>query len=208
MRSLRKVARESLNHELEALAHAAELKYSRLRKGKGWRVLTKPIERFFSCLYEAFSDYGQGIFRPFLWLSIFILGMAGAYYSWADRHMGTDVAANCYLTYPAPISAVAPKRADIEQAPTSCAIDPDTAIWQALEFSWSNTFKPLSALSTSNDNMKQNALAHSLLYTSERDGNIDATGFWVRVTATMQSLLSIVLAFLLGLAVRRRFQIS
>ncbi|MEZ5945311.1 MAG: pentapeptide repeat-containing protein [Hyphomonas sp.] len=77
---------------------------------------------------------------------------------------------------------------------------------QAADLSWGNVFKPLSALSTENDFKDKNALAFRLLY--DEEGGVDLYGFGIRAVSTVQSLFAIVLAFLLALAVRRRFQIS
>ena len=211
MRALRRVARQSLNHELEAIAHSAELKYRRLRPGATplKALFTKPIDKVFSCCYEAFSDYGQSIFRPILWLLISILVFAGAFFLWTDRHTGCD------MDYPPFTSWMAPSNDQqvdwfspfqVQQAKT-CSV----SFYQALDFSWSNTFKPLSALMVGDDG--RNELTSHLLYSvsgseTEPKYQVDQTGFWVRVVATGQSFLAIILAFLLALAIRRRFQIS
>ena len=211
MRALRRVARQSLNHELEAIAHSAELKYRRLRPGATplKALFTKPIDKVFSCCYEAFSDYGQSIFRPILWLLISILVFAGAFFLWTDRH--TD----CDMDYPPFTLWMAPSNDQqvdwfspfqVQQAKT-CSV----SFYQALDFSWSNTFKPLSALMVGDDG--RNELTSHLLYSvsgseTEPKYQVDQTGFWVRVVATGQSFLAIILAFLLALAIRRRFQIS
>ncbi|MCW3848096.1 pentapeptide repeat-containing protein [Sphingomonas sp. LB-2] len=71
---------------------------------------------------------------------------------------------------------------------------------QAMDISWSNSFKPFSAFSV--EGMPQGSLGTKLLSYNE----------WVlllvKLLATMQSILSIVLGFLFALAVKRRFQIS
>jgi uncharacterized protein YjbI with pentapeptide repeats len=71
---------------------------------------------------------------------------------------------------------------------------------QAIEFSLTNTFRPLSALSA--EGIREGAVGARLL---EHD---DFTALGVRAISIVQSLLAIVLAFLFALAVRRRFQIS
>lgn len=75
------------------------------------------------------------------------------------------------------------------------------AAWlQAFDLSWANVFKPLSALTA--DGTPEGSLGAKLL------GHSPVVGSLLRVAATLQSLLAIVLAFLFALAVRRRFQIS
>lgn len=75
------------------------------------------------------------------------------------------------------------------------------AAWlQAFDLSWANVFKPLSALTA--EGTPAGSLGEKLLSHSPLIGSL------LRVAATLQSLLAIVLAFLFALAVRRRFQIS
>ena len=76
--------------------------------------------------------------------------------------------------------------------------------WQALEFSLNNAFRPLSALATQQPVEGETVrLAGKLLY-----GHGGGWGNLVRAFAIFQSLISLVLAFLFGLAVRRKFQIK
>lgn len=71
---------------------------------------------------------------------------------------------------------------------------------QAFEFSLTNTFRPFSALSA--EDIREESLGGRLL-------TYDAlTALGTRVLSILQALLSIVLAFLFALAVRRRFQIG
>lgn len=134
-------------------------------------------EKTFSYLYAASSDYGASMWRPFAALAVMIAAFAGLFYIWG---FGFDAAA--------------------------LRADGWNGLFQALDLSWSNVFKPLSALSTENDFRDKNALAFRLLYNDA--GGVDGQGFAVRAVSTLQSLLAIVLAFLFALAVRRRFQIS
>ncbi|MDJ0922796.1 MAG: pentapeptide repeat-containing protein [Henriciella sp.] len=179
MRKLRQIASRSLNVELESLAHATEMKYSRLRSGKtlSRMLVAKPLERVSSILYEAFADYGRSIFRPFLWLFILVGGMAAAYFFWAQS-IGFQMPGD------------------------------QSGVWMALEFSWSNVFRPLSALSTHNELQDHNELSAALLHGIGETPVINQTGFLVRVVASLQSVLALVLGFLAGLAIRRRFQIN
>ena len=79
-----------------------------------------------------------------------------------------------------------------------------SGFFESLDFSLKNVFRPLSALSTDAPREGDaSSLAGKLL-------NNYGKGFGLIVTAIsiVQSLTGIVLAFLFGLAVRRRFQIS
>jgi hypothetical protein len=79
-----------------------------------------------------------------------------------------------------------------------------SGLFESLDFSLKNVFQPLSALSTEAPRESDaSSLAGKLL-------NNYGKGFGLIVTAIsiVQSLTGIVLAFLFGLAVRRRFQIS
>ncbi len=134
-------------------------------------------EKTFSWLYAMSSDYGASMWRPFAALAVLIAAFAGVFYGWG---YGFD--------------------------PAALKADGWNGLFQALDLSWSNVFKPLSALSTENDFRDKNALAFRLLYNDA--GGVDGQGFAVRAVSTLQSLLALVLAFLFALAVRRRFQIS
>ena len=62
------------------------------------------------------------------------------------------------------------------------------------------------SVSTQSDLSSQNPLAFRLLH--DGSGSVYMTGFIVRVVSTLQSIVALVLVFLVALAVRRRFQIS
>ena len=79
-------------------------------------------------------------------------------------------------------------------------IDLEHAAAQALNFALSNSFKPLSALSA--DASTSGTIVDALL-----NQNI-WIGICVRLVSILQSFLSVTLAFLFGLSVRRRFQIN
>jgi len=79
-----------------------------------------------------------------------------------------------------------------------------SGVLQSLDFSLNNVFRPLSALSTEAPREGETIrLAGKLL-----NNYGDAFGLIVTAISIVQSLTGIVLAFLFGLAVRRRFQIS
>lgn len=141
--------------------------------------------------YGLFSDYGASIARPLIGLAIFVVLFTGAFLGIA---IATDEAQvglpnNFELTAQFPFIQTSPVARDT---------------WQALEFSLNNAFRPLSALATRPPaDGETTRLAGELLF--------DQSGGWenlVRVLAIIQSLLSFILAFLFGLAVRRKFQIG
>jgi hypothetical protein len=134
-----------------------------------------PGEALFSDLYALASDYGASMVRPFLALAVVIGVFAAVFYGWAGLLGGVG-------------------ERDGEVAPAA-------AVWQALDLSWANTFKPLSALTS--DGLGEGTVSATLLKTAPAP-----VQFAVRALATLQSLLAIVLAFLFALAVRRRFQIT
>lgn len=75
-------------------------------------------------------------------------------------------------------------------------------LWDALDLSLSRVFQPLTFWSAANQ--QDNALGMELIGNPKRG----LLAFFVRVLGTVQSLLSIILLFLSGLALRRRFQIN
>lgn len=79
-------------------------------------------------------------------------------------------------------------------------VDLEHAAAQALNFALANSFKPLSALSA--DAGTAGTIIDGLL-----NQNV-WVGIGVRLVSILQSLLSVTLAFLFGLSVRRRFQIN
>lgn len=74
--------------------------------------------------------------------------------------------------------------------------------WDAFDLSLSRTFQPLTLWSAAN--LQDNALGMELIGNKDRG----LLSLCVRATGTLQSLISIILIFLSGLALRRRFQIN
>jgi uncharacterized protein YjbI with pentapeptide repeats len=135
-------------------------------------------ERWFSRGYERFSDFGNSIWRPF-WRIFALIGLYGVVY-WLLANQGLE--------------GLVKSLQAIADAPVSEAAW--TPFLQALSFSAGQVipFGPWG--SPPADSLLAKTLAGP------------APGFGIRVLATLQSLFAIVLAFLFGLAVRRRFQIS
>jgi uncharacterized protein YjbI with pentapeptide repeats len=139
---------------------------------------TLPWEKFSSYLYDFASDYGASMVRPVAWLTAFLVLFALAYF-------GMGVA----LDRAAPDPVV------------GASIREDA--WSALTFSLNNTLRPLSVLSAENIRREDATWVSAMLYHFG-----PGYGFGIRLLASFQSLLSVMLAFLFALAVRRRFQIG
>jgi hypothetical protein len=138
---------------------------------------TKWTEKIFSALS---ADYGGSIGRPFVALTVALLGFAAGFWLWGllSGLVGAGEG----------------------------AIPWGQAAVEAFDFSWNNAFKPFAALSNDMQNANKHSFAYRLLFDSE--GRVDLNGATVRVVSTVQSLFGIVMAFLVALAVRRRFQIG
>jgi len=136
-------------------------------------------ERFFSHIYEWTSNYGGSIARPLgVLLLVLIPGFTALYWGWA---------AMLNRLFPTQVIGILP----IADA------------WASLRFAWTNAFQPFSALASNLIAPHETSWLAAFL-TDFGPG----WGFAVRVVATTQSVASLVLIFLSGLAVRRRFQIS
>ncbi len=76
-------------------------------------------------------------------------------------------------------------------------------LFSAFGFSWGNVFSPFSVLDPQRFSSGSDSWVQSLVLTPD-----SAAAFRIKVLASAQSLLSLTLAFLAGLAGRRRFQIN
>ena len=142
------------------------------------RPKTSWPEKLAAGFYALFSDYGASIARPFIGIAFFVLCFAAIYLAMGVSLGVAEFGANTPLT----------------------------DMWQALEFSLNNAFRPLSALATQPPTDGQiERLTGKLLFDPKVGGG---WGNLVRVFAIIQSLFSFVLAFLFALAVRRKFQIN
>ena len=150
-------------------------------------------ERLAAVFYEVFSNYGASVARPFAWLLALLFGFAGVYLGMAAFFTERPTAS--------PFKTEAPYHRLGESA---------EPIWEALELSMNNAFRPLSALST--DEPSEDRSTGSCNDCSVSDALLFHEAGWVRFTvkalAILQSLLSFVLAFLVALSVRRKFQIN
>jgi len=155
------------------------------------RPSTTIAERVAAGFYGWFSDFGASIGRPFAGLGAFIAAFALIYLGLAVAFGDATISGPHDLYFDKGFPYV-------HTTPVA-----DTT-WQALEFSLTNAFRPLYALATkAPENLAGARLAEQLLFAES-----GALRNFVRILIIFQSLLSVILAFLFGLAVRRKFQIS
>ena len=161
-----------------------EQRYYRYQLIARRRQAGTPIaEKFYSWLYAVFSDYGMGLWQPFATLLVLTLSFGGVYWVWGE------------LLQPGAKPALF----------TSGALDQD--VWHALLLSANNVFRPFGVWSSEfQDSMGSDWIRNFLVaFNAERAGGQILA---IRLVATLQSILAVILFFLFGLAVRRRFQIG
>ncbi len=136
-------------------------------------------ERAASFVYWGISDYGNSIFRPLLVMLLLYVGLSLAYFTIGD-----------HVNLMAPSSLLTSERLSAAH------------LYSAFGFSWNNVFSPFSVLDPQRFS-GGDAWAHDLVFSADAGAD-----FRIKVLGTLQSLLSLTLAFLAGLAGRRRFQIN
>jgi hypothetical protein len=174
-------------------------------------------ERVTSRLYGALADYGDSITRPLGWLFSLLVVMGAVYWG-----IGARLNSHADIFVPDPPSAqdcLRPVKGDeyckkynIVRAQIGTIQTREVGdgrvwsehdMWSAMTFSWNNVFRPFSALSAEAVGPYEPSWASAVLY-----GYGPGYGLAVRMLASVQSLVSILLVFLFALAMRRRFQIS
>jgi hypothetical protein len=171
LRTLKLAMAQQSDVEREQRFYRYEIKARARKPSEPWPAKLAAV------LYGLASDYGASVGRPFAALFVVLFAFASAY-CWGG--MGLEV---LYPKTPPADGALLER------------------FWHALNFSLTNTFRPLSALSA--DGLEGNPVATQLL-----DGFGPGWGATVRLFAVFQSLIAVTLAFLFALAVRRRFQIT
>lgn len=146
---------------------------------------TPRVEKVLSFLYERFSDYGSNQLKPFEGLIYLWLAFALAYFPMSTKPIG-DISQSPAIT--------SPHHTDSLAVISGQLIGPRTA--EVLVVSASRVF-PFGAFDDVSKTFAQNT-----------DRTNAWLGFLFRVLATIESFLSLTLAFMFGLAVRRRFQID
>ena len=193
-------------------------------------------ERWASWLYDVSSDYGNSIARPLVLIAVVLVLMGGVYWGIGAALDGnaaifvpdTPEAGDCIVPAtgtPAPARSETPcanegKVTQLE-ARTRVVENQIGELWLyyvwgksgrtvsahdlfgAMTFSWNNLFRPFQALSAEAVGPYEPSWASAVLY-----GYGPGWGLVIRMIATLQSLVSIILLFLFALAMRRRFQIS
>ncbi|MFN3857627.1 MAG: pentapeptide repeat-containing protein [Caulobacter sp.] len=190
-------------------------------------------ERWASGAYRLLANYGNSLRRPFVGLAILWAASGLVFLGLGE---GLDRLAPIVTTSHAQISAdcqrmivenqigagasaalseacaasLGPEGAAKASLATPAVRASDDLRWARLEdmasaytFAWNNIFRPLSALSAEGVAPYEPSWASAVLY-----GYGPGWGLLVRFLATVQSLIAIVIIFLLALAIRRRFQIS
>jgi hypothetical protein len=139
-------------------------------------------ERIFSTLYAWTSDYGGSFVRPLAWLVGVVAGFAAIFFGvgFGRGHIGNQTG----------------------QIPVG-----DAAL-QAFDLAMLNVYRPLAlytmpVTAAPSDSKTADTLFNFLLRADET-----GTASLIRNLASLESILAIILVFLFGLALRRRFQVS
>ncbi len=141
-------------------------------------------ERLISQGYGLISNYGGSLFRPVVTLTLLTATFGLVYWGWASAFQGKPLA----------LLGAGGLQNDV---------------WDALLFSANNVFRPFNAWSA--DSGEHSAWLTRFLSAQTANPDVVHGAGWrlgIRLVATAQSLVAIVLAFLFALGVRRRFQIS
>ncbi len=137
--------------------------------------------------YELFSNYGNSVARPLIFLFLVFFPAFALIFFAIGHALGvhtSDASSTLHLPWHNLQIAV-------------------NDLMSACSFSWSNIFHPLSALSAEGYDSNSTSWLGQLL-----GAHGEGYALCVKMIATLQSILSIILAFLFSLSVRRRFQIS
>lgn len=214
-RTLVKVSAENRNHLDEARFFRHQLKAQRLELPNGWKdirvrpgtwLIAKPAEKSIGMIYELVSDYGLSFLRPVFALLTLVLANAVLLWAWEGGGLRS------------------------QQMPTSfqrVEAGFDARFLEAVSYSASRAFPfgpwgEIKAPENEQDGPQSIpaegcAFAARILAVGpcrpdgvslETPAALEGHRLLVRTLGLIQSLLTIVLVFLFGLALRRRFQIS
>lgn len=201
MRAFRKLAKlcdDNRNKRDAARFFKFELTVGRLR------FTTHPVERFLSYLYWVTTGCGEGIVRPIISFAAVTAIFASLFWAWEGGGLtGGATAREFWRTH----HLVGPANAR------------DPTFIEASTFSARNVF-PFASW-TGSDAEDTCGFEQRLLHVERPDGSrcpsavtlngeraLQEHRLAVRIVSTVQSIFSLTLLFLFGLAVRRRFQIS
>lgn len=174
------------------------------------RPSTNPGERIASAFYARFSDYGASLTRPLGGLGLFTGLFALIYLALGAASGDAAVTLNprpVFQTTP-PYLTTAPRAAELGQAMDFSAVNAVRPFWglSAQEREAANDAftpgGPESAAGAVGETAGDNLFVYDLMAVPSLWSGL------MTVVITIQSLFSLVFAFLFALAVRRRFQIS
>lgn len=84
----------------------------------------------------------------------------------------------------------------------------DEMFVSALDLSWTNTFAPLAAVHQGKPDKIENSILKQLIEQEKEPKKKSSNKLILKVVSSLQSLFSLILILLAGLAIRRRFQIG
>jgi hypothetical protein len=188
LRKLSRIADQQKNRRSSAYFHRMELKAHRMRGA------ADPFERMFSWLYDVMSGYGESIWRPIAATAVSALVFAALYWAWSAANFSPQV-----------VLASFPSAENTTVSPEFLS---------ALEFSAQNMVRPFSVWSSGSAgcNFDQTLLASAegcrpSWAADLSDGSVVLHRLLVRVVASIQTIFSLTMLFLFGLALRRKFQV-
>ena len=139
-------------------------------------------EPLFSDLYGGLSDYGTSIMRPIVWIVYLMLGFAVVYFLLGSVHVSLWKA---------------------DWARDVGVYETWNDIWNSLSYSASR----MLGFGALGGDLHEGSLLYPII-DPDSEQRRAWSNFGVRLLGTAQSILAIILVFLSGLAVRRKFQIT
>ncbi len=177
-RTLKQAMEQARHRADEALFFRLELQAKEQRRN------IAAWERIASRVYGVISGYGNSVWRPLASLLVVIWLSAGLAWGAAPE-----------LCHIIPVSANPPR--------IELRCDGGDQVFEALSFSWNNIFQPLRGPPPPRAKGAPETVTDLLV---NRPGA--ARVLAVRILSTFESLVGLLLIFLAGLALRRRFQIN
>lgn len=183
-----------------------ELRATRLR---GW---TNPFERAASLLADLTTSYGSAFLRPMAALVIVVVGFAVAYWSWdrgawpSPRELATEAhRLNPLSGLPSDPDVVAAAGFRVRNSvlPFSVWSLPHVAPGQSCLFETRILRQRVVVPST-----KKNGRNKDVICGGAKEKTAESDRLKIRLLATLQSLTSVYFLFMLGLAIRRKFQVE
>ncbi|RYG99941.1 MAG: hypothetical protein EON58_02090 [Alphaproteobacteria bacterium] len=178
------------NRRDAARFYRLELKATRLRTS------THPVERFISFLYDLSSQYGNSMTRPLVALVFVVLAFSAIYWVWEAHASSRMLATTSYQ-------------------PAPHAVDAGLRLIESTRYSLSRAvpFFPFSQQNETSCDFADRLTGEGDLrglcgFQTVSKNDLAWRRLAVGLVSAVQSLLAVTLAFLFGLAVRRRFQID